>query len=199
MYAQIRGKIVESLPNEVVVDAGGVGFQILISLSSFAKLPPIGSEVTLYTAHIVREEFQGLYGFLTKEEKSFFLQLLTVSGVGPKLALSVTGHLSVKQLEEAIHSQDAKLLSKIPGVGKKIAERLLLEMKDRVKGESAGTKGVIPVSCEVTHALLTLGYSLVEAKKQADKAREALGDKAPLSELIKRALQLGSQEYSLKN
>ena len=165
MIGRIHGKLAEKRPPQIVVDVQGVGYEIDVPMSTFYNLPASGAEVSLYTHMVVREDAHQLFGFATEGERHAFRQLLKISGVGARTALSVLSGLSVSDLRTAIAAQDGARLTKIPGIGKKTAERLLLELRDKLDG----APGATTVSkddgqaSDVTNALLALGYNEREA------------------------------------
>lgn len=168
MIGRISGILLEKNPPEVLVDTQGVGYEIGVPMSTFYNLPKIGEKVTLLTVHIVREDAQLLYGFGTEAERISFKQLIKVSGVGPKVALAVLSGLSANDLAHAVQMQETGRLTKIPGIGKKTAERLLLELKDRLKVDintvgSADNRASPSTNSDVMHALMSLGYNEKEA------------------------------------
>ena len=158
MIATIRGKILQKNPPQVVVECGGLGYEIDVPMSTFYNLPNIGEEVFLETVMIVREDAQLLYGFLTAQEKSVFRQLLKVSGIGPRISLA-------EDIGNAIANNEVGLLTMVPGIGKKTAERLVLELKDKMVVTSVPT--VSSVQTEVIQALVALGFSEREARGAA--------------------------------
>jgi holliday junction DNA helicase RuvA len=186
LIGRITGKLVEKHPPQVVIDAHGVGYEIDVPMSTFYNLPATGETVTLHTQLIVREDAHLLYGFGSEEERKVFRQLLKISGVGPKLALSVLSGLSIGDLAQAVASQEAGRLTKIPGVGKKTAERLLLELKDKLD-VVVGGRAVKPASSgdDAMNALLALGYNDREAQMALKQIPEGLS----LSEKIRAALK----------
>ena len=188
MIGRIAGTLLEKSPPHILVDCGGVGYEIDVPMSTLYNLPNPGEKVTLFTQQIVREDAHLLYGFLTAGERTAFRQLLKISGVGPKVALSVLSGLSVEDLAVAVASQDAARLTKVPGIGKKTAERLLLELKgklgDVLPGASSSGGAASPAS-DVLNALLSLGYS----EKEALLATKQLPADMPVSEGIRAALK----------
>jgi holliday junction DNA helicase RuvA len=195
MYEFIRGKIVQSIPSKAVVDVGGVGYGLVISLKTFQKLPNIGSEVFFYVSHIVREDGHYLYGFLALDDKKLFEQLISISGVGPKTAIGILGHIDIGDFQMAVVQGNAALLSKVPGIGKKTSERLIIELKDKFNNIShAGTSGHSAaqgnsVAGDAISALINLGYHPLDAQKAIKKVL-SLHEKEPsLSELISGALR----------
>lgn len=166
MIGRLRGVLLEKTPPFALVDVNGVGYEVEVSMSTFYNLPAVGETVTLLTQFIVREDAQLLFGFGTDRERSIFRQLLKVNGVGAKSALSILSGLSVEDLIRAITLQEAGMLTRIPGVGKKTAERLLLELKDKfsmLDGVSLGTARPQSSNADVLTALLALGYNEREA------------------------------------
>jgi Holliday junction DNA helicase RuvA len=195
MYEFIRGKMVQSIPSRAVVDVGGVGYGIVISLKTFSKLPNIGTEVFFYVSHIVREDGHYLYGFLSLDDKKLFEQLISISGVGPKTAIGILGHVDIGDFQMAVVQGNAALLSKVPGIGKKTAERLIIELKDKFNNISSSGASLPPgvqgnsVVADAISALINLGYHPLEAQKAIKKV-VSLHEKEPsLSELISGALR----------
>jgi Holliday junction DNA helicase RuvA len=187
MYVFIRGKLFESTPSYCVIDANGIGHKVFISPNTYSKLPHIGKEQVLYTSFVVRENFQALYGFQTSKERDLFEVLLNINGVGPKLALSLIGHMSLDDLSHAVSKADTKSISKVPGIGKKTAERLIVEMRDKlsVKTTKLPTGGK---ATDLASALLNLGYSQAAAEKAVLKTIEKHPDEDNFSVLIRLAL-----------
>src|ERR1700761_4621411 len=142
MIAHLRGKLLEKHPQQAIIEAGGVGYDVLISVPTFSALPGDGTEVALFIHTHVREDTLALYGFLTREEKRVFERLITVSGVGPKLAITIQSGLSTERLVSAIRGQDHATLSQIPGIGKRIAERLVVELKDKLEDMSTAPQSI---------------------------------------------------------
>ena len=189
MIGRLTGTLLEKMPPQVLLDVGGVGYEIDVPMSSFYNLPAVGERVTLVTHFVVREDAQQLYGFLSLKERVAFRELIRISGVGPKLALSVLSGMSADELAQCIVMQDAALLTRVPGIGKKTAERLLLELKGRL-ADALPQVGGVSVSAGVTHdalgALLALGYSDKEAVPTLKQLPEGLS----LEESIRQALKL---------
>lgn len=165
MIGRIAGKLIEKHPPQIVVDVHGVGYELYVPMSTFYQLPATGAEVSLFTHLVVREDAHQLYGFAAESERYAFRQLLKISGVGARTALSVLSGLSVADLREAVSSQDSGRLTKIPGIGKKTAERLLLELRDKLDAVSVGTAAARGDghAGDITNALLALGYNDREA------------------------------------
>jgi len=197
MIAYLHGKLAESTPTHVVVDCQGVGYSVFIPLSSYDKLPPRGSDAKLLTYHhvIAQDGTQQLYGFVTAEEREMFLLLISISGIGPKLAVNILSSTSIPALRNAIASGDTKTLSTLRGIGKKTAERLVVELKDKIGGAAAfQTKGraATPGEQKLTDAvlaLISLGYKQVDAHQAVLAAAGELGAKAGVEELVRAALR----------
>jgi Holliday junction DNA helicase RuvA len=191
MIGRITGTLLEKAPPQLLIETpGGVAYEIDVPMSTFYPLPKAGEKVSLLTHLVVREDAQLLYGFATEEERSTFRQLLKVSGVGPKVALAVLSGLSVSDLAHAVATQESGRLTKVPGIGKKTAERLLLELKGKLNvsvhiatGASAATA---PATADVLNALLGLGYS----EKEALLAIKELPKDVAVSDGIRQALKL---------
>jgi Holliday junction DNA helicase RuvA len=192
MIGRLSGILLEKNPPQIVLDVQGVGYEVDVPMSTFYNLPALNEKVVLHTQLIVREDAHLLYGFLTHEERIAFRQLLKISGVGPKLALSVLSGLSIGDLAAAVANKDAARLTRIPGVGKKTAERLLLELQGKFSVAGAGaTQGVAAVLSgnDIVNALLALGYN----EKEADWAAKQLPKDANVSDGIRLALKLLSK------
>jgi len=192
MIGRLSGTLLEKNPPQVLLDVQGVGYEVDVPMSTFYNLPALNEKVVLHTQLIVREDAHLLFGFLTQEERVAFRQLLKISGVGPKLALSVLSGLSLGDLAHAVANKEAGRLTKIPGVGKKTAERLLLELQGKFAPSSAaGGSGAIMASAgnDIINALLALGYS----EKEADWAEKQLPKDANVSDGIRQALKLLSK------
>ena len=191
MIGRIHGKLLERHPPQIVVDVQGVGYELDVPMSTFYQLPATGTEVTLYTHLAVREDAHQLYGFGTEHERRAFRQLLKISGIGARTALSVLSGLSVADLRDAVSAQDAGRLIKIPGIGRKTAERLLLELRDKldaVAGTPAAAKGDGQAG-DVTNALLALGYN----DREAGWALKQLPAGLNVADGIRQALRLLSK------
>ena len=192
MIGRLSGTLLEKNPPQILLDVQGVGYEVDVPMSTFYNLPALNEKVVLHTQLIVREDAHLLFGFLTQEERVAFRQLLKISGVGPKLALSVLSGLSLGDLAHAVANKEAGRLTKIPGVGKKTAERLLLELQGKFAPSSAaGGSGAIMASAgnDIINALLALGYS----EKEADWAEKQLLKDANVSDGIRQALKLLSK------
>jgi Holliday junction DNA helicase RuvA len=189
MIGRLTGQLADkSSPPQVLVDVAGVGYEVDVPMSSFFNLPPAGERVTLLTHFVVREDAQTLFGFLTADERATFRQLIKISGVGPRMALSLLSGLSVADLSQAVAAQDASRLVKVPGIGKKTAERLLLELKGKLAPELARPAGVAAggdAHGDVLQALVALGYS----EREAQAAVKPLPPDCTVSDGIKLALR----------
>lgn len=164
MIARLFGTLLEKVPPQVVVDCNGVGYEVEVPMSTFYNLPEVGSKITLLTHFVVREDAQLLYGFGTEQERATFRQLLKVNGIGAKSALSILSGVSIEDLVQAVSMQEVAMLTRIPGVGKKTAERLLLELKDKFTTAGlASANQPKSASHDVLNALLALGYNEREA------------------------------------
>ncbi len=193
MIGRIAGSLLEKNPPQVVIDVAGVGYEIDVPMSTFYNLPKLGEKVALFTHLVVREDAHLLYGFGTESERATFRQLLKVSGVGPKVALAVLSGMSVNDLAEAVMTQESGRLTKVPGIGKKTAERLLLELKDRLKVDVrisvGGDATAISSASDILNALISLGYN----DKEALFAIKQLPKEASVADGIRQALKLLSK------
>ncbi|HTE13615.1 MAG TPA: Holliday junction branch migration protein RuvA [Burkholderiales bacterium] len=191
MIGRISGKLLAKQPPQVIVDVQGVGYEIDVPMSTLYQLPATGADVTLLTHLTVREDAHLLYGFATEQERTVFRQLLKISGVGARTALSVLSGLSVADLHAAVSQQDAGRLIKIPGIGKKTAERLLLELKDKltIAVTHATASAATMTSSDIVNALLSLGYN----DKEASWAIKQLPIGASVNDGIRQALKLLSK------
>lgn len=199
MYSYIRGKLVTRADNHIVIDNNGIGYEIICPFAISSTLDSIGSEMTIWVYQSVREDDISLYGFVTPEQKDMFLLLITVSGIGPKVAHSICAGLDPDKLALSVINNDIKSLTAVKGLGKKSAERIILELKDKLKGISivdvsgtvANTGNASPASspvCEdAVEALIVLGYKQADANEAVSRAyNEGIG----LQELIKSSLKL---------
>ena len=192
MIGRLTGILLEKNPPQILLDVQGVGYELSVPMSTFYNLPALHEKVVLHTQLIVREDAHLLYGFLSNEERIAFRQLLKISGVGPKLALSVLSGLSLNDLAVAVANKEAGRLTKIPGVGKKTAERLLLELQGKLVVSGASVAyGAAASSAgnDIVNALLALGYS----EKEADWAAKQLSKDGGVSDGIRQALKLLSK------
>jgi Holliday junction DNA helicase RuvA len=201
MITFLHGKLVQSLPTHVIVDVNGMGYEALIPLSSFGRLPQAGQPVTLLTQLVVREDSHTLYGFMSSEERDLFRLLVNnVSGIGPKIALNILSGISVIAFRGAVANRDMKALSQISGVGKKTAERIVVELKDRVgvagawEAASAG-HGLSTDEQRINDAvlaLIALGFKQLEAHDAVRQAQAVLGAQATVEELVRACLKKGA-------
>jgi len=201
MITFLHGKLLEALPTQIVVEVNGLGYEVLIPLSSYDKLPQLGQTLKLLTHLVVREDAHVLYGFMSTAERDLFRLLIhTVSGIGPKIALNVLSGISVTAFRGAVANQDIKLLSQISGVGKKTAERIVVELKDKVGAAgaweaSSAQRGLSPEDQKLNDAvlaLMALGFKQVDAHDTVRKAQAALGAQASLEELVRAGLKKGA-------
>jgi holliday junction DNA helicase RuvA len=189
MIGRLSGILLEKNPPQLLLDVQGVAYEVDVPMSTFYNLPALGERVTLWTHLVVREDAHLLFGFGSDSERRAFRQLLKISGVGARTALSVLSGLSVAELAQAVTMQETGRLTKIPGIGKKTAERLLLELKDKLGADLTTTVGVFrapPASSDILHALLALGYSDREAVAAVRKLPEGLA----VGDGIRQALKL---------
>jgi Holliday junction DNA helicase RuvA len=193
MFEFIRGKLVQSIPSKAVVDVNGVGYGLIISLKTFQLMPNVGSEVFFYVAPVIREDGHYLFGFLNLDEKNLFDQLTSVNGVGPKTAIGILGHVDISDFQLAILQANTALLSKIPGIGKKTAERLVIELKDKFNKIPAATLGLSnpasSVATDAISALINLGYHPLDAQKAIKKVLATHEKEPSLTALITGALR----------
>ncbi len=188
MIGRLSGVLLEKNPPQVMLEVQGVGYEIDVPMSTFYNLPGVGEQVTLFTHLIVREDAHLLYGFGSESERKAFRQLLKISGVGARTALSLLSGMSVADLVQAVAAQEAGRLTKVPGIGKKTAERLLLELKDKLGAELTAGVAVnraAPASSDVLNALLSLGYN----EKEARYALKQLPEGLSVSDGIRQALK----------
>ena len=166
MIGSIRGRLLEKNPPQILVETNGVGYEIDVPMSTLYNLPDIGAEVFLYTHYVVREDAELLFGFSTKAERSLFRLLIRISGIGPKIALSILSGISASILAQAVSQAEPGLLTRIPGVGKKTAERIVLELKGKIDTVVGSADSQTPTSgakADIISALVSLGYSEREA------------------------------------
>jgi len=198
MIGFVHGKLAEALPTQVVVEVSGVGYEILIPLSSYSKLPAPGQEVKLLTHLVVREDAHTLYGFMTLAERELFRLLInTVSGIGPKTALNVLSGINVAAFRGAVANGDVKALSQVSGVGKKTAERIVVELKDKIGVAGAweaasAQRALSPEDQKVNDAvlaLMALGFKQIEAHDTVRKTQSTLGAQATVEDLVRACLK----------
>jgi Holliday junction DNA helicase RuvA len=201
MITFLHGKLVEALPTQVIINVSGVGYEALIPLSSFDKLPPPGQDVKLLTQLVIREDAHTLYGFMTAAERDLFRLLVnTVSGIGPKIALNILSGMNPVAFRGAVANGDVKSLSQISGVGRKTAERIIVELRDKIGAagawEAASARHALsPEDQKVNDAalaLMALGFKQVEAHDASRAAHTMLGAKATVEELVRVCLKKGA-------
>lgn len=199
MITYVKGKLTHATPSYAIIETGGIGYKIFIPASAYTQLPKVGSEILLHTSFIIREISQTLYGFVSEEERDFFEEVTGVSGIGPKIALSLIGHLPIEEMHHAIGNNDIPAISRVPGIGKKTAQRLIIEMRDRLAKTS---KHYLPSDFAINletdpqgqkisdamNALINLGYNQVTAQKAIKKSLKTLPDSSDLPTLITAAL-----------
>ncbi|PXW87611.1 Holliday junction DNA helicase subunit RuvA [Nitrosomonas sp. Nm84] len=193
MIGRLTGILLEKHPPQVLLDVQGVGYEVNVPMSTFYDLPTIGTQTTLYTHLVIREDIHLLFGFATESERQTFRQLVKISGVGARTALALLSGLSVHDLHNAVAAQDSARLIRVPGVGKKTAERLLLELRDKLNSTIMNLDESVPSSAhgdDILDALLSLGYS----DREANWAVKQISTSATLSDGIRQALQLLSKE-----
>ena len=199
MIAQLRGILLEKHPNQAIVETGGVGYDVTIPVSTFTHLPDTGAEVKLRVHTHVREDAIALFGFLTQDEKAIFEKLIGVSGIGPKLGVTILSGLAAPDLINAIRRGDSATLVRVPGIGKKTAERMVLELRDKLPAatgeQPAATSpdALSPVDQDVLSALLNLGCARPQAEAAVRKAKASAataGANADFEPLFRRALEL---------
>ncbi len=177
MIAHLRGRLIAKHPNQAIVEAGGVGYDVVITVPTFSDLPAAGSEVALHIHTHVREDAIALFGFLRAEEKQLFEKLITVSGIGPKLAITILSGMATADMVGAIRGNDFARLTKIPGIGRKTAERMCVELRDKLDafGAPQPVATVSAIEEDVISALTNLGYQRAIAEKAVERAAQAAG------------------------
>jgi len=193
MIAHLRGKLLAKHPNQAIVETGGVGYDVTISVPTFSDLPGVGGDVALHIHTHVREDMLALYGFLRSAEKTLFEKLITVSGIGPKLAITILSGMAADEMVNAIRGNDIARLTRIPGIGKKTAERMVLELRDKLPPEKAGEVATMPtlsaVEEDVLSALMNLGYQ----RASAEKALSAIAKNGQFDGMFRQALTVLSK------
>ena len=194
MYEAIRGTLKEKEPLKAVVEAAGISYRLAIPLSTYTRLPALETSVHLFLTQVVREDAHILYAFLIKEERDLFETLIGLSGIGPKTAAGIIGHMELGAFHRAIGAADIRILSKLPGIGKKTAERLVIEMRDKVKGKEKDLPVHLRASggdlaSDAVSALMNLGYNPIDAQKAVQAARQDKKEETDLGRLITAALQ----------
>ena len=192
MIAHLRGRILEKHPTSLILEATGIGYEVAISVTSFSGLPAEGSEVSLYIHTHVREDVLALYGFLRREEKQLFERLISVSGIGPKLAMTVLSGIAADALVSALRSNDLTALTRIPGVGKKTAERMVLELRDKLEGLAAAptAPSIGGMEEDVVSALVNLGYQRSPAEQAVKRAANGAGANASFEQLFRQTMSM---------
>lgn len=195
MIGSVRGRILSKSPPQLLVDVGGLGYELEAPMSTFFHLPPVGDEVRLLTHLVVREDAHILYAFGTEDERRLFRSLIKVSGIGPKIALALLSGISVEAFAQYVQSQDVAALIKVPGIGRKTAERLVIEMRDRLGPNGSAATAAVPAGAspeaEAFGALIALGYKPAEATRLLKAAGPGTHS---TEELIRRALKGAAPE-----
>ena len=197
MIGSLRGRITSKTPPQLTVEVGGVGYEVEAPMSTFLHLPAVGEEVKLLTHFVVREDAQLLYGFATEDERRLFRSLLKVSGIGPKIGLALLSGMSVESFAMSVRNQDVDALIRVPGIGRKTAERMLVEMRDKLAPASGGTPDALVLQsaaapeAEAFAALVALGYRPPEATRLLKASGPGTHS---TEELIRRALQSAAKE-----
>jgi len=192
VIGHLRGRLVRKAPPALIVDVNGVGYELEAPMSTFYRLPELGAEVELHTHLVVREDAQLLYGFATEDERRLFRDLLRVTGIGPKIGLALLSGIDVETFMRCVESEDAEALTRIPGIGRKTAERLLIEMRDRIRAlgqlppSTSKSAAGVGARAEAFAALVALGYRPVEVNRLLQGVEQ---EGAGTEELIRRALQ----------
>jgi Holliday junction DNA helicase RuvA len=199
MFDFLRGRLAKAAPDSLVLDVQGVGYRVFIPSSLYARLPDVGVDLQVATTFVLRENSQALYGFLDERERDFFDVLLGVSGVGPKMALAIVGHLGLEGLQTALAEENVTAVCKVPGVGKKTAQRLLLEMRDKVSarfgdyalspGAEGAAAGQNQLMRDAMSALVNLGYNQLAARKALQQIMGQEVRPTELGQVITQALQ----------
>ena len=198
MIGRLRGILLEKHPPGLLVEAGGVGYELEAPMTTFYRLPAVGEEVLLHTHLVVREDAQLLYGFSSREDRALFRELIRISGVGAKMALAILSGMSAEDFARCVREGDAGALTRLPGIGKKTAQRLLVEMRDRLAGEVGPAGAPLPAAApapgdplaDAVSALVSLGYKPQEASRLVRAVEGGAG--LPPEELIRRALKAAS-------
>lgn len=201
MITFVQGLVAEKEPTRAVIDVQGIGYELFVPVSTYEKIPAVGSACKLLTYMHVREDIMQLYGFASEEERSFFLLLISVSGIGPKSGISMMSGIAIRDFKAAVLNEDVQLLTAIPGIGKKTAQRIVVELKDKItkmgditlttKHTTSSTN--LQVADEALMALISLGYSKPIAEKAITRLVREAGDKPlALQDMIKQALRLAA-------
>ncbi len=194
MFEYLKGTVASATPHKLVIDVSGLGYILFISIRTFEKLPKIGADIQIFISTVYREDSQKMYGFLTLEERDLFETLNEISGIGPRLSVALLGHLAPNDLYLAVDQANMKAISQVPGIGKKMAERLVIELRDKfhkidkqkMSPSSSQAQGVV---ADAINALINLGYNPLDAQKAVKKALPSEGKEPPLPQLISLALK----------
>ncbi|HRK61839.1 MAG TPA: Holliday junction branch migration protein RuvA [Candidatus Omnitrophota bacterium] len=196
MYNYLSGKLMEKTPTSVIIEVAGIGYDLTIPVSTYASLPALGEQVKLLTHFVVREDAQLLYGFATEEERKMFRMLISISGIGPKIANTALSGILVEDLKAAIKEGNVAVLTSVSGIGKKTAERIVIELREKVileGGKTSGAKSTSPLLSseaeDAVQALIALGYSKNEAQTAVDKAQKSAPEKLAVDKLVRNALR----------
>lgn len=196
MYEYMKGTLIEATLTQAIVEVGGLGFSLWIPFNNYAKLPPFGTDIIFYVSFVVREDSQKLYGFLTRLERDLFESLIEITGIGPKTGLALIGHMEIDDLQRALSQGNTQAICKIPGIGRKTAERLIVEMRDKIKkGSTKPSFSTIEnhressVIADATSALIHLGYTNIQAQKAIKTALSQTEKEPELAQLITLALR----------
>ena len=189
MYEYLEGALQTVLPDALVLDIGGIGFRVHTPKTCSARCAPLGHKMKLYVDLVIREDAHLLYGFSSTQERGFFRLLQQVSGIGPKVALNILSHAPVSDLASTLFHKDARALASVPGIGKKLAERLIVELHEKIGDLIAvGSRSSLPAVSDAVQALQTLGFSAAEARSAVASAQKALPDATTVEQLIQHAL-----------
>ncbi|OGS47263.1 MAG: Holliday junction DNA helicase RuvA [Elusimicrobia bacterium RIFOXYD2_FULL_34_15] len=192
MIAQLTGTLVSKKKNKIIVDTSGIGYELTVSLSTFAELPSENSKIKILTYQHMREDYVELFGFSTQLEKEFFRLLISVSGIGPKTAMEILSNTSLSGFKRAIVTGDLKTISSIHGIGKKTAEKLIFELKDKIKEFNIPDHGITASSSfadEAVEALRAIGFTYIQSKEAVDTALTRVNKDASTQQIIKEALK----------
>lgn len=195
MLEYIKGTLVESSLQKVTIEIQGLGYRLFIPFNNYAKLPQVGSLVTIFVSTVIREDAHKRYGFIDREQRDLFESLIEISGIGPKTALALLGHMEISDLQCAISQGKSELICKIPGIGKKTSERLIIEMRDKMKKIEEKTGGAVSsreqtLLSDAISAMINLGYNAAQAQKATKAALEKSKPHPDLAQLITHALRL---------
>lgn len=189
MFEYITGKLTEATLSKIVIETHGIGYQIFIPVNNYGKLPAIGSEITCYITTVIREDSHKNYGFLGRPQRALFEKVIEISGIGPKIGLALIGHMEIEDFQFAIVQGNVAAICKIPGIGKKTAERLIIELRDKISKSPVVAPSEVPLSSDAISALVHLGYHAVQAQKAVQTALSRESSTVSLPELITAALR----------